>query len=148
MKRTLLTSAVLLAAVACASDPNTASSPAATAATADEFTESQQALIAGGKSQFLRCKSCHVVDAEAPPPFGDSLGPHLEDIVGRPAASVEGFEYTEALQTLDLVWDEQTLDQWLLHPHAMVPGMCEPFMGMDNPEHRQALIAYLKNPTN
>ena len=68
--------------------------------------------------------------------------------MGRPAASVEGFEYTEALQTLDLVWDEQTLDQWLLHPHAMVPGMCEPFMGMDNPEHRQALIAYLKNPTN
>ena len=140
--------AVLLTAVACASDRNAETSPAAPIASAGESIESQQALVARGRSQFLRCKSCHVVDAEAPPPFGDSLGPHVENIVGRPAASVEGFEYTEELQALDLVWDEQTLDQWLLQPHVMVPGMCEPFMGMANLEHRQALIAYLKTPIN
>ena len=56
-----------------------------------------------GRSQFLHCNSRHVVDAAAPPPFGDSLGAHLEDIVGRPAASVEGFEYTDELAALDLV---------------------------------------------
>jgi cytochrome c2 len=59
---------------------------------------------------------------------------------------VEGFAYTEALQALEIVWDEETLDQWLRTPETMVPVMCEPFTGIDNPEQRKALIAYLKNP--
>jgi cytochrome c2 len=61
---------------------------------------------------------------------------------------VEGFEYTETLQVLDLIWGEETLDRWLWQPQAMVPATCEPFMGMANPEHRQTLIAYLKTPNN
>ena len=96
----------------------------------------------------MHCNSCHEIDAAAPPPFGDSLGPHLEQIVGRESASVEGFAYTEELQALDLVWDEETLDLWLQQPQALVPAMCEPFMGIAKPEHRKALIAYLKNPAN
>jgi cytochrome c len=112
------------------------------------FEPDVQRLVAQGRGQYLRCKSCHALDAAAPPPFGGALGPHLEDIVGREAASVEGFEYTEELQALDLVWDEETLDQWLEQPHAMVPAMCEPFMGLPNPEHRRALIAYLKTPND
>jgi cytochrome c len=68
--------------------------------------------------------------------------------VGRPSASVDGFAHTEALRTLDLVWDEETLDLWLQQPQALVSAMCEPFMGMSNPENRKALIAYLKNPAN
>ena len=114
------------------------------AAPADPADEAR--LIRKGRSQFLHCNSCHVVDADAPPPFGDSLGPHLENIVGRPSASVAGFEYTEELQALNIVWDEQTLDEWLQQPQALVPGLCEPFMGMARPEHRKALIAYLKHP--
>ena len=94
----------------------------------------------------MHCNSCHVVDSAAPPPFGDSLGPHLEGIVGRRSASVEGFDYVEEVRALDLVWDEATLDQWLREPLAIAPAMCEPFTGMANPEHRQALIAYLRNP--
>jgi cytochrome c len=52
------------------------------------------------------------------------------------------------LQALDLVWDEEALDQWLERPQVMVPAMCEPFMGMANAEHRQALIEYLKTPND
>ena len=96
----------------------------------------------------MHCNSCHEIDAAAPPPFGDSLGPHLEHIVGRQSASVEGFAYTEELQALDLVWDEETLDLWLQQSQALVPATCEPFMGIAKPEHRKALIAYLKNPAN
>lgn len=117
-------------------------------ASAEDATEERQRLLADGKGQFLRCKSCHALDAAAPPPFGGALGPHLEAIVGRPAASVEGFEYTDELRALDLVWDEETLDQWLQEPQAMVPAMCEPFTGMADPEHRAALVAYLKTPND
>ncbi|MDJ0699079.1 MAG: c-type cytochrome [Woeseiaceae bacterium] len=138
--------AVLLVAAGCSSVRNTEPSSGALIASAAEADEAQQRLVKKGRSQFLHCNSCHVVDAAAPPPFGDSLGPHLEHIVGRVSASVEGFAYSEELQALDVVWDEETLDRWLQQPEAMVPAMCEPFMGMANPEHRKALIAYLKNP--
>jgi cytochrome c2 len=141
-------SAVMLAASACTGARSTDPAASTPAASADESTEARPRLVAQGKGQYLRCKSCHALDAAAPPPFGGALGPHLEDIVGREAASVEGFEFTEALQALDLVWDEETLDQWLEQPQAMVPAMCEPFTGMPNPEHRKALIAYLKNPND
>jgi cytochrome c len=140
--------AVLLAVAGCSGVPGTEPSPAEPIASADDAREQQQRLVKKGRSQFLHCNSCHEVDAAAPPPVGDSLGPHLENIVGRPSASVDDFAYTEALLALDLVWDEETLDLWLQQPQALVPAMCEPFMGIANPEHRKALIAYLKNPVN
>ena len=140
----LLVSLLLLASTGCSSVTSIEPPPAESASAADTADEAR--LIRKGRSQFLHCNSCHVVDADAPPPFGDSLGPHLENIVGRPSASVAGFAYTEELQALDIVWDEQTLDEWLQQPQALVPGLCEPFLGMAKPEHRQALIAYLKNP--
>jgi cytochrome c len=145
MHNAILIFAMLLAAAGCSSVSATSPSPVTPVVSA---AEAQQRLVAKGRSQFLHCNSCHVVDAEAPPQFGDSLGPHLEHIVGRASASVEGFAYSEALQALDLVWDEETLDQWLQQPDILLPGMCEPFKGIENPEKRKALIAYLKNPPN
>ena len=73
-------------------------------------------------------------------------GPHLEAIVGRKVAAVEGFEYTEALRAQTFVWTEEQLDKWLERPQQLVPDMCMPFMGLANPDVRKALIAYLKNP--
>jgi cytochrome c len=140
----ILISQILLALPGCSS-VSSIESPPGNSVTPDKPAEESR-LIARGRSQFLHCNSCHVTDANAPPPFGDSLGPHLESIVGRPSASVEGFAYTKELQALDIVWDEATLDEWLQRPQAEVPGLCEPFMGMAKAEHRKALIAYLKNP--
>ena len=141
----LLILVMSLAAAGCSTVRDSDSTPAEATAVSSNV-EAQQQLVKKGKSQFLHCNSCHVVDATAPPPFGDSLGPHLEGIVGRTAASVEGFTYTEELEALELVWDEETLDDWLQQPQAMVPEMCMPFTGIANPESRRALIAYLKNP--
>ena len=139
----------LLATSACSSLPRTDPSggDAATPVVGDPI-EDQRRLVARGRSQFLHCNSCHVVSESDPPPFGDNLGPHLENLIGRPAGSVDDFEYTEALQSLDLVWDEETLDQWLQAPQALVPDMCAPFDGIAKPEHRKALIAYLKASGN
>jgi cytochrome c len=140
----------VIAVAACSSLPDSepSSDGSDANANANAADEEQRRLVASGRSQFLHCNSCHAVDAAGPPPFGADSGPHLENIVGRPAGTVEGFAYTETLRGLGLVWDEETLDQWLQQPHAMVPGMCEPFMGIANPEYRKALIAYLKSPSN
>ncbi len=138
---------VLLVAFACSGTPGTSTPAGVSGNLSEDSIEEQRRLASRGRSQFLHCNSCHVVNKDDPPPFGDDLGPHLEGLIGRRAGSVEGFKYTEALLALDLVWDEETLDLWLQAPHAMVPDMCEPFAGIANPQHRKALIAYLNSPT-
>jgi len=95
-----------------------------------------------GKRHFIRCIACHTVSASARP----LTGPHLEGVVGRPVASVEGFAYTEALRAQNFIWDEARLDAWLKAPQAEIAGLCLPFTGLAKAEDRAALIAYLKNP--
>ena len=102
----------------------------------------EEALVARGKKQFLRCAGCH--DFQAGNAF--MLGPHLQSIVGRKVASLPGFNYTDALRAQDFSWDEARLESWLESPQQWVPDMCMPFRGIADPAARQALIAFLKNP--
>lgn len=99
-------------------------------------------LRAEGEKQFFRCAACHSMSAAD----DWAIGPHLEGIVGRSAAALPDFDYTEDLRQRELVWDTAQLDAWLEKPHEVVPGMCLPFMGLSNAAHREALIEYLKTP--
>lgn len=97
---------------------------------------------AKGKKQFLYCVACHAVDASA----RQRRGPHLEGIVGRTSGSVEGYDYSKNMPDPPLVWTEEQLDEWLAAPNEVVPRMCAGYTGITDPERRQALIAYLKDP--
>jgi cytochrome c len=90
-----------------------------------------------GKSVFNKCKACHQVDKNA-------VGPHLGGVVGRKAASVEGFEYSEALKASGITWDEKNLDEWLQGPAKKVPGTKMVFAGVKDDTDRANLIEYLK----
>lgn len=102
----------------------------------------EPSLAEAGKKHFIRCVACHTMSADARP----GIGPHLEGIVGRQSAAVEGFKYTDAMRAHAVVWDEATLDAWLEAPQADVPGLCLPFTGLRKADDRAALIAYLKGP--
>jgi cytochrome c len=102
------------------------------------------ALIDKGKSQFIRCVSCHSMT----PGARLMQGPHLQGIVGRKVASIEGHAYSDELRAQDFVWTDEKLDEWLQQPQSLARDMCMPFMGLANPEMRRALIAYLKNPAS
>ncbi|WP_287320865.1 hypothetical protein [Mesorhizobium sp.] len=71
-------------------------------------------------------------------------GPGLGGIVGRPAGSMEGFRYSEALKSSGLVWDEATLDRFLAAPREVVPKTTM-MMAVSKPEDRQNIVAYLKS---
>jgi len=59
-----------------------------------------------GEKVFKKCKACHVVDSDK-----NKTGPHLVNIMGRQAGSVEGFtKYSKAIKESGIVWDEATLD--------------------------------------
>ncbi len=86
--------------------------------------------------------ACHMVDQEQ-----NRVGPHLVGIMRREAGAVEGFNYSDAMKEADIVWDEQTLDEYLADPRGYIPGNRMAFPGLREEEERANVIAYLKEAT-
>jgi len=101
------------------------------------------ALAAGdtakGKKVFNKCKACHSLKAGK-----NKIGPSLNGIVGRAAASADGFKYSKAMKASGLTWDEATLKKFLVKPKKFVPGTKMAFAGLKKEKQRDDVIAYLK----
>lgn len=97
--------------------------------------------IKAGEKVFKKCKACHVVDNEK-----NKTGPHLVNIIGRPAGSVESFKkYSKAMKESGIVWNEETLDGYLEKPKKYIKGTKMAFAGLKKEKDREDVIAYLKS---
>ena len=97
-----------------------------------------------GERAFQRCFACHSIDPAEPAKL---QGPSLFKIIGRPAAAVPGFVYSEAMQkaaAAGLVWDAATLDRYLADPDAVVAGTAMSIPPVRDANERADLLAYLK----
>jgi cytochrome c len=95
---------------------------------------------AAGQQVFkAQCGICHSVAAGV-----NGIGPTLFGVVGRPAGSVPGFQYTADHRKLDLTWNAATLDKYLANPRAMVPDTTMIYPGLKDAAERADLIAYLE----
>jgi len=95
--------------------------------------------VDAGKTDFKKCALCHTTEAGK-----NKIGPSLFGIVGRKAASVDSFNYSEAMKKFDHSWDPETLDSYLADPRAVVPGTKMIFPGIKDEKERQDVIAYLE----
>jgi cytochrome c len=95
-----------------------------------------------GKKVFNKCKACHVVDAEK-----SRVGPYLKGVIGRPAGTVEGFKYSDAMKDSGIVWDEVTIAEYVTDPKGYVPGNRMAFPGLKKEEDIANLLAYLQEAT-
>ena len=96
-----------------------------------------------GKALYLQCKRCHQVGGGAE----HRIGPHLNDVFGRAAASLGGFRYSPAMKAAGaggLVWTETTLDAFLSDPHTLVPRSRMSFSGLAQSDDRADLLAWLQ----
>ena len=93
-----------------------------------------------GKANFAKCGFCHRVGEGAK----NVVGPELNGVVGRPAASVPGYDYSEAMKASGKTWDEASLRAYLAKPSAFVPGTKMTFAGFRDPAVIDDVIAYLK----
>ncbi|RLN04729.1 cytochrome c [Panicum miliaceum] len=50
-------------------------------------------------------------------------------------------------QNMAVIWEENTLYDYLLNPKKYIPGTKMVFPGLKKPQERADLIAYLKNAT-
>jgi cytochrome c len=95
-----------------------------------------------GKLAFNNhCRTCHSVNA------GDNrLGPTLNGVVGRKAGAVTEYpNYSQALKSSGVTWDEATLDKFIAKPEAVVPNNnMKPYAGLPDPEVRKQIVAFLK----
>ena len=92
-----------------------------------------------GKTQFNKCAACHSIKAGE-----NKIGPSMHGIVGRPAHSIEGFSYSDAMKNYNVTWDQSTLDHYLADPRGTVPGTKMIFVGLKKEDERANLIAYLE----
>ena len=95
--------------------------------------------VDAGKKIFRKCKACHTLKAGGK----SAIGPNLHGVVGRSAATVDGFKYSKAMKESGLVWDEATLTAYLTKPKEFLPGNKMPFPGLKKPEQIENVIAYI-----
>ena len=94
---------------------------------------------AAGEKAFAVCKACHKVGEGAK----NGLGPTLNGVVGQAAGSAKGYNYSQAMKTSGLTWDEANLAEFLKNPKAKVPGNKMTFAGVKDDTKLVDIIAYL-----
>ena len=79
---------------------------------------------AKGADVFKKCASCHTVNQ------GGAMGRG-------------GFAFSDGLTKLGGKWDFAALNKWLTDPRGMVAGTKMTFAGLDDPQDRANVMAYL-----
>ena len=97
---------------------------------------------AKGEKVYAKCKACHDNEKGV-----NKVGPTLKGIVGRAAASVADYKYSDAMVAKGaegLIWTEENLAAYLPDPKAYVPKTKMAFAGLKKPDEVADIIAYLK----
>ena len=98
---------------------------------------------AQGQRVFGTCAACHSLQ-----PDQNMTGPSLAGVWNRKAGSLASFSrYSPALKSASIVWNDKTLDEWIIDPQHVVPGNQMTFAGIKDARQRANLLAYLKEAT-
>jgi len=130
MLRRLLVAAATLAAIG---------APVFAQTAAPNGTEQHEGDPQAGKRIFAQCSACHRIGSGA----ANAIGPQLNGVIGRPAASVRGYSYSPAMKKSGLTWDDATLANFLHSPKQVVPGTKMTFAGLKNQQDIDNVTAYI-----
>nr|XP_012219845.1 PREDICTED: cytochrome c, testis-specific-like [Linepithema humile] len=93
-----------------------------------------------GKKLFMKmCVTCHTTEKDGK----HKMGPNLHGIMGKTCGTVPGFDFTESMKKKAIIWDENTLNDYLECPKKFIPGTKKSFYGIKKSEDRRDLIAFL-----
>jgi cytochrome c len=108
--------------------------------------EDPLAAFAGdpGAEVFRACVACHTLHADE----GVRAGPTLAGIFGRRIATLPGYNFSEALKHMDIVWTPETVSKLFeVGPMAYTPGTKMPEQQIGSAEDRAALMKFLEKAT-
>jgi len=97
-----------------------------------------------GADVFRACVACHTLSADQP----NRAGPTLANLFGRRIATLPGYNFSEALKRLDIVWSPETVSRLFeIGPSAYTPGTKMPEQRIGSEEDRAALVQFLERAT-
>jgi cytochrome c len=108
--------------------------------------EDPLAAFAGdhGAEVFRACIACHTLRADE----GVRAGPTLAGIFGRRIATLPGYNFSDALKQLDIVWTPETVAKLFeVGPMTYTPGTKMPEQRIGSAEDRAALVQFLEKVT-
>lgn len=115
-------------------------------ATIQENPNDPLAAYAGdrGAEVFRACVACHTLT----PDQGNKAGPTLSGIFGRKIATLPGYNFSEPLKKLDIIWTPETVSKLFeIGPAAYTPGTKMPEQRIGSDEDRKALVQFLARAT-
>lgn len=110
-------------------------------AAASQLAHAQEGDAAAGEKVFKKCQACHTASEEK-----NKVGPYLKGVVGRQAASVDGFKYSDALKAKAAeigAWDEAKIVEYLADPKAYIGGTSKMAFKLKDEQDRKNVAAYL-----
>ncbi|WP_430448931.1 c-type cytochrome [Rhodophyticola sp.] len=97
-----------------------------------------------GAEVFRACAVCHALT----PDDEQRAGPTLHGVFGRRIGTAPGFDYSDALLSLDIIWTPQTVSELFeFGPDAYTPGSRMPEQRIPSASDRAALIQFLETAT-
>jgi cytochrome c len=96
-----------------------------------------------GERMYRACVACHSLE-----PNRNMTGPSLAEVWNRMAGSLASFpRYSPALKSAGILWNDDTLDEWIKDPQHFIPGNTMTFAGLKDARQRADLLAFLKDAT-
>ena len=97
-----------------------------------------------GAEIFRACVACHTIGADQ----ANRAGPTLAGIFGRRIATLPGYNFSEGLKRLDIVWTPETVAKLFeIGPAAYTPGTKMPEQRIGSEQDRAALVQFLERVT-
>jgi cytochrome c len=97
-----------------------------------------------GADVFRACVACHTLGADQ----ANRAGPTLAGIFGRRIATLPGYNFSEALKRLDIVWTPETVSRLFeIGPASYTPGTKMPEQRIGSEQDRAALVQFLGRAT-
>lgn len=109
-------------------------------------TDDPLAAFAGdrGAEVYRACVACHTLT----PDEGNRAGPTLHGLFGRKIATLPGYNFSDALKKLDIIWTPETVSKLFeVGPMEYTPGTKMPEQKIGSAEDRAALTEFLKKAT-
>jgi cytochrome c len=96
-----------------------------------------------GAVELQKCKICHMLDDSG----GSHVGPNLHGVFGRKAGTAPDYNFSDAMKTSGIVWDDGTMTKFLRDPKAVLPGSKMSFPGIKDAAVLSDLLLQLKQAT-